>query len=234
MGTIFRASIDLPHAHVRERHVRDLPLGAEPRELADAVGEGYGRIGRVKLVDVDPRDAERFEAALARFAQMGGARVSRPGAVGALESPLGRHDGVRPLFLAESARDEPLVVADVAVIEAVDVGRVDEGDPRVERGVDRADRVVLGGTIADREVHAAKAYRADREAAATEGSRFHRWSSSRRSGGQPSARTSSRSRNASHHRRSEAGSAHGSATICVTFWFCGARAGSPSSHATAV
>ncbi len=69
---------------------------------------------------------------------------------------------------AEGLGDEPLVVANVATVQAIDVGGVDEGDPGRERGVDGRDRLPFVGAADDRHVHSAQADRADLGAIGTQ------------------------------------------------------------------
>jgi hypothetical protein len=57
--------------------------------------------------------------------------------------------------------EQALVRPDVVGAQAVGVGRVDERHPGVERGVDRADRLLLVGPAVDRQRHGAEADRAD-------------------------------------------------------------------------
>ena len=123
----------------------DLALAPESRELAHAVLEAHVRVGGVELVDADAVDAEGDEARLAGLAQVLGPGVARPGSAGPLEASLRGHDDRGRRLLAQGPRDEALVVSDVAVVEAVDVGGVDQGDAGVERRVDRADPLVLAG-----------------------------------------------------------------------------------------
>ena len=141
--------IDLAHRHVREADVRDLALCAEARQLADALGQGDARIGRVKLVDVDAVDIERVETRLAGPSQMVWPGVARPGSLRALEPALGRNDDPGGLSFSKGTRDESLAVPDVAIVHAVHVRRIEKRDAGVDRGEQRTHRLVLAGPVAD-------------------------------------------------------------------------------------
>src|SRR3954451_5447181 len=49
--------------------------------------------------------------------------------------------------------DQPFVMADVTIVEAVDVGGVDQRYSRVERGMDHPNALLLGWPLLNREVH---------------------------------------------------------------------------------
>src|ERR1044071_4384468 len=57
----------------------------------------------------------------------------------------------------QGSREEPLVVAQVAVAQAVGAGRVEDGDTAVERRVDGRDGPVFGTIGLRRKPHAAEA-----------------------------------------------------------------------------
>jgi hypothetical protein len=38
-------------------------------------------------------------------------------------------------------------MTDVVVVETIDVGRVDEGDPRIQRGMDHPDALLVGRSV---------------------------------------------------------------------------------------
>src|SRR5262249_13852983 len=91
---------------------------------------------------------------------------------------------------AEGLGDEPLVVAEVAVVEAVDVGRVDERHAHLQRGVDGADGLRLLRPAVDGQVHAAEPYLAHQTAPGPQPSLLHRLSlrPQRSTGATPSPR----------------------------------------------
>jgi hypothetical protein len=62
---------------------------------------------------------------------------------------------------ARAAASRRSFAPDVVGAQAVGVGRVDERHAGVERGVDRADRLLLVGPAVDRQRHGAEADRAD-------------------------------------------------------------------------
>jgi hypothetical protein len=75
---------------------------------------------------------------------------------------------------AQRLGDQPLVVADVVLVLRVGVGRVDQVAARVQRGVDRADRLVLAGTSGQRHGHRAKTDREHVGVAEAAGGRLRR------------------------------------------------------------
>ena len=60
----------------------------------------------------------------------------------------------------QRARDQPLVVMILGLIEAIRTRGVDEADPCVERGVERGTSLFFGGPSRDTEQHGAEAQRA--------------------------------------------------------------------------
>ena len=89
-----------------------------------------------------------------------GPAVELPRPPGARVAALGRDDHA-VAAAAQRLGDQPLVVADVVARRGVRVGGVDQGHAGVERGVDRADRLVLVGAAVERERHRAEADRED-------------------------------------------------------------------------
>ena len=119
-------------------------------------------------------DAERFQARLASGSKMAGMPVDRPVSVRSLEPPLGGHEHVsRSGDALQRSSDEALVVADVAMVEAVDVGGVDERHPRVERGMDDPDGFTLGWATGDRERHRSVSNRAHHDPGVAQTTRLH-------------------------------------------------------------
>ena len=121
--------VDLANADVRQPDVSDLALLAEARERAHALRERHGGVGRVQLIDVDAAHPERAAGSARTPREVLGLRVAGPRAIGAPEAALCRDDDLL-LPPRKRARDESLVVADVVVVEAVDVGGVEERDAR--------------------------------------------------------------------------------------------------------
>ncbi len=123
----------------------------------------------MQLVEGDPLDAQRSEGALAGRSQMLRAAVPLPTASRPGEPALGGHE--HRLAIAAPATqglgDEPLVVADVGVVEAVDIGGVDQSHAGLERRPNHLQGLALGWTVLQREVHAPVADRRDRGRAGT-------------------------------------------------------------------
>ena len=122
-----------------------------------------GGIRRVQLVEGDVVDAEGPEGAIAGLAQVLGAAVAVPAAARARHPALGRHQD--PLAVTvpgpERAGDQPLVVPQLAVVEALGVRGVDERDAGIERGVNGADSLLLRRPVGDGKMHPAVADRSD-------------------------------------------------------------------------
>jgi hypothetical protein len=104
------------------------------------------------LIQVDALDAECPERTLAGLLQMVRVAIVIPPSPGTRHAALRRYDdvlrGSGPGI--ESLGKEALVVTDVFVVQAIHVGRVEEGDPRVHHRVDDADahrflRTAIGG-----------------------------------------------------------------------------------------
>ena len=78
-----------------------------------------------------------------------------------------QHDVVAPSAGERLAHDLLRLTA------GVDVGSIDEVDPRIQRAMDDPDRVVMIGVAKGAEHHRAQAQRADRDAGASQGSVVH-------------------------------------------------------------
>ena len=121
---------------------------------------GYRRVGPVELVEPDGIDTQRPQARVARLPQVLGPAVDLPRPVAGPVVPAlgGDEDGVgvtRPR--CQRLRNETLVVARLRAVDAIRVGRVDEGGTRVERGMDRSDRLRLVGPALERHRHGPEA-----------------------------------------------------------------------------
>jgi hypothetical protein len=79
---------------------------------------------------------------------------------------------VRP-GLRQRLGDQPLVVADVRLVEAVHVRRVDQRDPGPQRRVQDLDRLGLRRSTGDRQRHPAEPDLGHMEAGAAELSSLH-------------------------------------------------------------
>ena len=144
-----------------------LPSSRKPHELAERFRERHGGIDRVQVVERDRR-AERRHALLAALAQPLRAAVDLPASFGPREPALRRDDDVGSADVAQRFRDEPLVVAEVVLVEAVAARGVDvvaaAGDERLDDGERRA----LVGPALDRQRHASEADGLDCEAPVAE------------------------------------------------------------------
>ena len=117
------------------------PSFLERGERAHARRERRPRVGRVKLIQMNAFDAERTQARFARGAQMARPSVGHPLALRSRQATLGGNDdaGAVAAPCAERARNESLVVADVGVVQAICVSRIEERDAAVERGMQHTD-----------------------------------------------------------------------------------------------
>lgn len=100
------------------------------------------------------RQLHRLEARLAGRAQAPRVGVGRPGPARPLQPAPRRHQR-RPALTALRQRlgDQLLVVADVRLVEAVHVGRVDQRHPGPQRRMDHLDRLGPAGPARDRQRH---------------------------------------------------------------------------------
>src|SRR4051812_43850155 len=94
---------------------------------------------------------------------MSGMSVNFPPALRPPQPPFGGND--HPLVLRPGTQrtgDQSLVVADLTVIEAIDVRGVDDGDPGVEHRLNDPDALLFRGAILNGEMHPAVANGGDR------------------------------------------------------------------------
>ncbi len=105
----------------------------------------------MELVEGDLLDAERLERSVAGLAQLLRARVSIPAPGGPDQAALGRDQDAFPLAapLAQRPRDQPLVVADVILVQAVDIGGIDQGLAGIEGRVNDLDAHILRRAAVD-------------------------------------------------------------------------------------
>ncbi len=135
------------------------PFVLQCRERTHAGGQRHSRIGRVKLIEVDALDAERAQAGVAGVTQVTGSAVGHPLPVRSCQSALCRNHEARAIAAPgrERAGDEPLVVADLGIVPAVGIGRIEKRDAGVQRGVQHLDAARLVAVALGREAHAADA-----------------------------------------------------------------------------
>ena len=151
---------DLPDGHVAESDVRDQALILQRGERADARGERRSRIGRVKLIEIDPLDLERAKAGFAGGAKVACAPVGDPFAIGPGQPALRGDADARPIASSRQPGGQRPARSAVRCdrlrrVPAIRVGRVEEGDAGVERRVQhlRSPRVVAFAL--GRQAHAA-------------------------------------------------------------------------------
>lgn len=139
---------DLPGRVVGDAEGADLALGGELGDGGEGFGERSRAVGLVEVEEVDRVGAEPLEAALQGGPQTGGGERGLPALVGVRDPGLGRQDDpVAP------ARQQPGEDA-LALAARVAVGRVDTGDPCVERGIEHVRR--SGGVHGVAERHGAE------------------------------------------------------------------------------
>ncbi len=158
---------DLRRVDVREAEPPHLALVDELLHRGDRLRDRRHAVGAVVVVEVDGVGAEALERGVDRAPHVV-ARAGRPVAVSALHvvPELRREDdAVAPA--RERLAEEALAVA----APAVDVGRVEEGDPRVERRVH--DRARGGGVEPPAEVVAPEPDARDLEIGAAEARGHH-------------------------------------------------------------
>ena len=150
--------VELPACHVREPHPACETPFAEPRQRADRGAPGRPRIRGVEEVQVDRETVEGIEARLAVRTNRPGPAVRDPTAADPRHPAL-RHDarrrrGAHP---PQAVREEPLVVAELVVAEAVGPRGVEDGDSRLHGRGDRREPARLVPLCIRRQPHAAEA-----------------------------------------------------------------------------
>ena len=70
--------LQMLQSNVRQRHMTDLSLLAQPGQCADRGVEGHGGVRNVKVIDIDPVEAQAFQAAFERLLQMLRAGIVNP------------------------------------------------------------------------------------------------------------------------------------------------------------
>ena len=161
IGVRRKRFVELARVDVREADAHDLAFVAQPHELADGVRQRHGRIDGVQVVQRNRRAEIRERSARSNGAATRAA-VDFPAPVGAREPAFGRDDDVAALGCAQRFRDEPFVVAEVGLVEAIADRRIDEVAAACEERLDDGERRALVGPVLDRERHAAEADRARR------------------------------------------------------------------------
>ena len=125
---------------VRNAHRQNLPLLEQLPERPGRLGQRRLPVGRVQVIEVDHVRPQPLETLLALPLDR-----LRPGIADLLlvrpvfDAALGRDDDLVPA-MPERPADQPLAFARVAV----DVGRIEEVDPRIERRLQRGEARFLG------------------------------------------------------------------------------------------
>ena len=153
--------LDLRDRDIRQSDVLALSFALQRRECLDAFLQSDRRIDGVKLVEPNLFDCERSQTLLARFAYVLGRSIARPRTARATQSRF-RAD-VNIIAIANDRGDEALVVADVVVVEAVDVGGVDEVHAGVDHRLNDAPSLLFRRTPLNGERHSAEADFPDRK-----------------------------------------------------------------------
>ena len=117
----------------------------------DAFFDRHPGIHRVELVKRDLLDTERLERPVTGLAQLLGARVPIPASGWPNQPTFGGDQDALPLSapLAQGPRNQSFVMADVALVQAVDIRRIDQGLACIERRVDDLDAHILGRASVD-------------------------------------------------------------------------------------
>ncbi len=134
-----------------------LPSSRSRTSSPSESASGTARVDGVQVVERD-RLAEVARALLAALPQPL-RRCSRlpSGRAGRVSPPLVATTTSRAVERAQRFRDEPLVVAEVVVVEAIADRRVDEVAAAVDERADHGERRALVGPALDRQRHAAQA-----------------------------------------------------------------------------
>ena len=151
--------LDLSDVHVAETDVFDRAIALQRGERAHAGRERRSRVRGVKLIQMDPFDAEGAPAGLAGGEEVTRAAVRDPVSLRPGQAAFGGDQDARAIAAPcrERAGDEPFVVTGLVCIPAVRVGGVEEGDAGVERGVQHLDRARLVPIALGGKAHAAHA-----------------------------------------------------------------------------
>ena len=144
MGATAAGGLEVGQVVVRDADRPDLPGVAQVEQRPDRLLGGHPGHGPVHLVQVDPVQPQRLEAAVAGHPQVvpGGLPPDPERGIGLPGHPaLGGHDHL----VAPLARDPPHDPLGAPL--AVDVGRVDPVDPGVDgRVAGRERRLVVGAS----------------------------------------------------------------------------------------
>src|SRR5262249_9026578 len=149
---------NLSHRNVRQANPADLPFPGKLCQCTDAFCEWHIGIGSVQLIEIDALDSQRAKRPFTGLAQRCRPSVPFPTAAGTSESAFGAVDDrlAPPGPGGERTSHQALIMTQVTLVEAIDVGSIDEGDPGVERGMDHPDPLLFGGSILEGEVHPAE------------------------------------------------------------------------------
>src|SRR5215510_15505413 len=162
-------SLDSLRPGLAQPEITHLALLDEARHCADRVLDRHRWIDAVLIVEIDDIDAEPLEALIARDRHIVRAPVGQAAlAAGAHVAELGGDDrAIAPVV--DRTGDQLLVLA-----VAVNVGRVEEVDTKLDGRMDRANALlVVGGAIVACKAGASHADRGDLQPLSAQLSQFH-------------------------------------------------------------
>ena len=148
--------VDLGHGRVRDPGHQDLAGVEEVGQGADGLCIGHAGIRPVVLVEANGLGAQRCKRCVARLLYVRGVSVNGPAAVsGAAVAAFGGDEYVLggAAVGLERLGNQPLSVAVFIGAEGVGIRSVDDGDPRIEGGMDRGDRLFPIGAALNGEGH---------------------------------------------------------------------------------
>ena len=147
---------NLGDSDVAQANRLDYTTSLQCREGADARRQWRPRVDGVQLIQIDRGDVERSAAAFAGGGQVPGAAVGFPAPVRTRQSALGCNRDARAIAVPRSQclRDQPFVMADVAGVCAIDVGRVEQRHSGIKCRMQHANRALLVSIRIGRETHA--------------------------------------------------------------------------------
>ena len=148
---------DLADGDVAQADRLDEPVASQLLERPDARRQRRARIGRVQLIELDALDAERLAACPAGVGEVARAAVRNPQAARTRHAALGRHDDGPAVAgpRAQRLSNQPLVVPHLGRVAGVRVGRVEQTDSSIERGMDHRDGSPVVAIGRGRQAHAA-------------------------------------------------------------------------------
>ncbi len=160
--------IEMPRRDVRQADCRDRAFVTQLHELAERIRERHIRVDGVQVVQRDRR-AQVACALLAAAAEPRRRAVDVPPAARPREPAFGCDDHVAATELFQRRGNQPLVVTEIGVVEAVADRGIDEVAAAREERLDHHVPRALAGPALDRQGHAAEPDRLHAEAGIPEG-----------------------------------------------------------------